>query len=291
MPFSNSSTVVAGDDALAADYNDLRKDAIRNAGDYASSTGSANAYLLSVDAQVDSYVEGDVHKFKANFNNTAAATLNVNSLGAKTIKTVTGQDLEADTIRNGQIVVVVYDGTDFLLVTSAVILGAKGSLEVASADGATKELTVGADGTALVADAGEDTGMKWLAPQFRIDSFTRDLTAVAGAVAITGVGFEPTYIEFSWGNGSTAAGTFTHGHGAWDGARNMSAYVAEEQGVGGNAVTDTSFCIHLDSDFTVNTFQEATVTATGSDGFTLTWAKTGSPTGTVTLFYRAFRFK
>lgn len=114
----DSSTVAGGDTVTATKNNDLRRDIVENAGDYASSTGSANAFILAIDSQVVSaYSEKQVFKFKANFANTGPATLNVNTLGAKTIKKHHDQDLEADDIKVGQVVIVMYDGTDLQLLS------------------------------------------------------------------------------------------------------------------------------------------------------------------------------
>ena len=112
-----SSTVAGGDDALATQYNNLRKDSIENAGDYASSTGSANAYALSIDAVVSAYAEKQVFKFKANFANTGPATLNVNTIGALAMKHPNGNDVRAGDIISGQVVVVVHNGTDFTMIS------------------------------------------------------------------------------------------------------------------------------------------------------------------------------
>ncbi len=77
-----------------------------------NSTGSGNAYLLSYPG-VFSYTNGISFTFKANFANTASATINVNGLGATTIKKHQGTNLAADDIKNGQVVTLVYDGTNF----------------------------------------------------------------------------------------------------------------------------------------------------------------------------------
>jgi hypothetical protein len=53
--------------------------------------------------------------FKADTNNTGAATLNLNGLGAVAIKKDATDDLEDDDIVSGQIVHVVYDGTNWQL--------------------------------------------------------------------------------------------------------------------------------------------------------------------------------
>ncbi|MBL7778418.1 MAG: tail fiber domain-containing protein [Chitinophagales bacterium] len=76
------------------------------------SGGSANAYTLAFPG-VFSYSNGISFTFKANFANTGVATINVNSLGAKTIKKHQGADLAANDIKNGQVVTLVYDGTNF----------------------------------------------------------------------------------------------------------------------------------------------------------------------------------
>lgn len=113
------ATVSAASTATAAQFNGLRKDAIINGGDYASSTGSANAYVLTIDSAVTgSYTTGSVFKFKANFGNTGSSTLNVNGLGAKTIVKKSGGALVAiggGDILSGEIVICIYDGTNMQL--------------------------------------------------------------------------------------------------------------------------------------------------------------------------------
>jgi len=81
--------------------------------DYAVSTGSANAYVLTLSPALDAFINGMPIIFKANFTNTGAATININGLGAKTMKKNFNQDLVADDIQSGQIVMAIYDGTNF----------------------------------------------------------------------------------------------------------------------------------------------------------------------------------
>jgi hypothetical protein len=88
-------------------------------GAYAS-TGSANAYVLTPTVALAAYVTGERYSFRANFSNTATATLNISGIGAKTIKKFTASGssaLAANDIRSGQPVTVEYDGTDLILVT------------------------------------------------------------------------------------------------------------------------------------------------------------------------------
>lgn len=80
-----------------------------------TSTGSANAYVLAASRTMTAYAQGDRFCFKANFANTGAATLNVDSLGAKDIKRLDGSALVSGDIPADAIVDVVYDGTNFQL--------------------------------------------------------------------------------------------------------------------------------------------------------------------------------
>lgn len=77
-----------------------------------ASTGSANAYVLTVVPAVTAYATGQVFSFIANFANTGAATLNVSGLGAIAIKKNGSLALISGDIASGQVVTVVYDGTN-----------------------------------------------------------------------------------------------------------------------------------------------------------------------------------
>jgi hypothetical protein len=90
-------------------------------GRYAS-TGSANAYVMSPDMALGAYVVGERYSFRASFANTGPATLDISSLGATSIKKMTGHgkaDLAPGDIQAGQPVTVEYDGTHLLLVTAS----------------------------------------------------------------------------------------------------------------------------------------------------------------------------
>lgn len=83
---------------------------------YAVSTGSANAYVVTLSPVPTSYTAGMVIRFTSNFGNTGSATVNVNGLGAKTIKKLDGAtNLASGDIASGQTITLVYDGTNFIL--------------------------------------------------------------------------------------------------------------------------------------------------------------------------------
>jgi hypothetical protein len=82
-------------------------------------TGSTNAYAITTSPVTSSIPVGTVFSFEAGHANTEASTLNVDGIGAITIKknggtgASVGTDLAARDIAAGQIISVAYDGTNF----------------------------------------------------------------------------------------------------------------------------------------------------------------------------------
>lgn len=113
----------------------------------------------------------------------------------------------------------------------------------------------------------------------KVIAFTRDASAASGDVAYTGVGFVPTSIIAVAG----IEGTVPLCIGGADSAK---AGKTVEQYYGG-LVTKYDYLIGLD--VSSGNQQRAIVSTFDSDGFTLTWTKTGSPTGTINGFFLCFR--
>lgn len=78
---------------------------------YAASSAGNDTYAITVVPVPASYANGQRYRFKADVANTGAATLNVNSLGAISIKKLHDQDLATGDIEANQIVEVVYNST------------------------------------------------------------------------------------------------------------------------------------------------------------------------------------
>jgi len=113
----NTSIVTSGSDALASEYNNLRKDVIEKSWDRAVTTWSSNAYVLSTDAQITSYVAWQRYVFQANFSNTWSCTLNVNTIWAKTIKDFKWNTLWSWAVTSWNEVEVIYDWTDLIVLS------------------------------------------------------------------------------------------------------------------------------------------------------------------------------
>ena len=84
---------------------------------YAADSGAANAYVVTLSPVPAAYATGMIVRFKATNANTGTSTINVNALGLKTIKKDSGVDLLRGDILASQIVEIIYDGTNFQLVS------------------------------------------------------------------------------------------------------------------------------------------------------------------------------
>lgn len=82
---------------------------------YAVDSVGTDSYAITPSPAITAYAAGQSFTFQAGTANTNAATLNVNGLGAKTIKKNTSVDLETGDILANQIITVKYDGTNMQL--------------------------------------------------------------------------------------------------------------------------------------------------------------------------------
>ena len=108
---SGIKSTVALQDAVSADV--IQKSGVL----YAVATGSNNAFNLNLAPAPLAYAEGMEVRFRANHAITGAATINVNGLGAKAIKKNVTVDLSACDVAVNQIVCLIYDGTNFQIVS------------------------------------------------------------------------------------------------------------------------------------------------------------------------------
>ena len=87
---------------------------------YCADQGGNDAYACNLLPAITSYVTGRHYFFKANTANTGAATIAFNGQAALTIKKAVGgvtSDLATNDIRVGQVVEVVYDGTNMQMLS------------------------------------------------------------------------------------------------------------------------------------------------------------------------------
>jgi hypothetical protein len=132
-------------------------------------------------------------------------------------------------------------------------------------------------------------GVSYSDARFKVGTFTRDMEAASGDVAITGVGFVPKMLFFFAGKASTA-GAIIQYFGAVQNPNvgGVTLNRTPADATGPYIWTTSSNCIGLIESGLAN--QMAVMKTYDADGFTLTWTKTGSPSAnTLTMGYVAFR--
>lgn len=203
-----------GDTLPAADLNGIAK----VAGGYAASATGNDSYVVTLTPAPTSYAAGDVYYFKADVANTGSATLNVNSLGAKTIKKMKSgalADLETGDIAAGQIVAVAYDGTYLLMLTQ---LG-----EIPTLSFVSNGSTSGSSSSTQNIDTTFTPGFKakTILIYYKLqgktatpsDSFANGLMYFTGTSATLSVVLDSTYANMSMGAGSNPAAGDNSGNG------------------------------------------------------------------------------
>lgn len=114
-------------------------------------------------------------------------------------------------------------------------------------------------------------------------SFTRDTATASGTQAVSGVGFQPTGIIFAY----AVPGAIRAGIGFSSGTSNNVGIYDDGNTAAGTWGILTANAIYLESGGGNN--YTGKILTFGVDGFTMTWTRTGVPTGTATIAYLAMR--
>jgi hypothetical protein len=161
-------------------------------------------------------------------------------------------------------------------------IAAKGDIPAGTAAGVLGALTVGADGSHLFALASAATGLAWSSAVVKGTNFTRDVSAAGSAQAVTGIGFKPKAILFVAAISTTKAMSI----GFADGSSNLSIS-DDTYDTDGTWVSNTTSALLLVASAGNNA--NMVLTSFDADGFTVTWSKTNSPTGTASVHALCFR--
>lgn len=275
------------------------------AGDVTTNEDNIFSYLQ---AGVDTYAVGSVNAAAIADNAVGSSEVADDAIGATEIATdaVGSAEIAADAVGTSEIAT---DG----VAAAEIAAGAVGASEIASgAVDAVDMVTTGtiADDKAFIADSSTagtwrtmpnctDTGGNHLnytqstnsfscgtssTSSFAvyIGSFSRDTATASGTQSVTGVGFQPTACLF-FGAASSATAEVS-----WGADNDTANFCISDNH---NATADT---FGLNSDSSIRWVEsgadryEGTITTLGADGFTITWTKTGSPTGTNTSQFLCF---
>ena len=241
--------------AAAAKILDLRRTA--------TSTNSGNAYSVSYTPAETAYSTNAVYRWQANAANTGSITVNINSLGAITAKKIGSgsvtTNLASGDICSGQEVAMVYDGTNFQVISPL----------CASAGSAVSEYRFQLGG---VNSAGSPGSAQW-----NFQGSTGVTLTFSGVTAPTSAGFTDTGADSSelwlwWAIPATYTGQSVTAY--------IDAYASSGPTAGQTAIiTLKTACIAIDGNLATTSFsadQKVTITViTGGTG-NLWWLGTQS---------------
>lgn len=120
---------------------------------------------------------------------------------------------------------------------------------------------------------------RWLLANntYKLGTFSRDAAGNTADVAYTGVGFKPSNVIFLM-----TINALCYSVGFDDGTNHYAIYLLST----GQAEGCATEAIRAGGN---GTYQSGKIKTLDSDGFTLTWTKTSTPTGAMTIWYMAFR--
>ena len=95
----------------------VKGDLVTNTYNFGADAEASDTYVITLDPAPAAYTTGMMVTFTANTANTGACTLNVNALGAKSLKAFHDQDPPDNYIEAGSAVLALYDGTNFQLLS------------------------------------------------------------------------------------------------------------------------------------------------------------------------------
>lgn len=116
---------------------------------------------------------------------------------------------------------------------------------------------------------------------FKVGSFTRDISLATGTQAVTGVGFKPKVVIFF----AAFASDVVASSGFDDGSTRKAMWQNNPAGVDILNVSSDAILITK----VAGTSYAGAINSFDTDGFTISWTKTGLPTGTATINYLALR--
>lgn len=151
---------VAGNPTLSLDADVALKSGIQAGGYvYCADAGANDTYTCTITPTLTAYTAGMLVVFVPNTTNTGAATLNVDTLGAKAIKTYTGGDPGDGELTADRWYTLLYDGTDFKMHQDIQDAGGAGITSLGGQTGSTQ--TFGNDTNVTIVSSGDNHAITW----------------------------------------------------------------------------------------------------------------------------------
>lgn len=180
----------AGDDhlrliktVLKHDLNGFAKGILMYGG---TDTGTASANVLTPTAALTAYGAGQMLIYRPANTNVGAVTVNVSGLGAKSIKTLAGADPTAGDLAANRFNVVMYDGTNFVLLAGAEFVSKTGNSTITGNITLTGDMAVSGTLSGPSIDAkGAIAGQTWTGTHNFTGATVTVATPVSGSNPVT----------------------------------------------------------------------------------------------------------
>ena len=166
---------------------------------YYATTGSSNAYVVTTNPQVTSYIEGLRFYIKSSFTNTGAATINISGLGVKALTKEGVTALVAGDIVGDTIYQIQYDGTQFQVLNTLAIPDLTPSFTSVNVSSSTTTSTLDATTsltTPLIVDVNGNEVFNITSTASAVNEFTVTNSATGDAVGLSATG-DDTDIDLS----------------------------------------------------------------------------------------------
>lgn len=145
---------------------------------YATATGTANVYEVTLTPAPTAYVDGMGVIVKINVENTGASTINANLLGAVPIKKPNGNDLGSGNLKVGSVYSLRYNGINFIL------QGEGGEYGTATSSDVLTGKTIGTE-NGIVSGTMPDNGTLSYTPSASLQSIPAGHTSGGSVAAVT----------------------------------------------------------------------------------------------------------
>jgi hypothetical protein len=243
---------------------------------YGTDTGAADAYVFNPSIAIGSYTGGLQVQFIATNANTGTSTINVSSLGVKTIKKLDGAtNLLANDIKAGMLVALEYNATSgFFIMLNPV---------------ANAPLLPNGDGSALTNVPNTAT--------YACGVTNYDLTTATGTQNIAhGLGKTPKFIKITYiyetGPVATLPVPIRQGFGTFNGTSYSGQYVASTSGSPSASYysnfNNSSSIINYNQGGGGSNVSQIATASLNSTNIVLSWTKTNSPSGNLLMAWEAF---
>ncbi len=256
--------------------------------DYVADTGSASTYVIAPSPAIVAYATGQQFTFiaaTANSANSGVSTLAVNGLAQKTIKKFLSTSLAVNDILVGQVVTVVYDGTNFQMIN---VVG-NGTVDLATAQTVAGVKTFSSSPIAPTPSGATDVAIK---------SYVDGIVSATNGTTTKDTSDASTTQTIAHGLSRTPKKVFVKALIVSDAATKTAVYCeafyngstqSSQTLWWSNTATltaDSSFKIGPNASGGANLYQEGVITFDQTNIY-IAWTKSGTPTGTAQILWSA----